>query len=750
MFESTGGCEGVGGGEAAARLPFCPPDDVAYPGAGTRGGSEAGGASVAGADAADAMADAAVADAVADAVVADAESVLEGALRRALGSLDGAVEEPVGAPERGGATQGPDASLEAEAEAEAEAVSATPAAPLELVVASAAPVPLDGGDPGSADLEGADPVAAFTDAALEGLEDVVPGPELAQVLAGLDVADVTDDALVEVVAAAERLRSWALAVQARAAGELADRAGGSSAAVDGAAAAVGARLCVTRRGAEGLLGLASGLAELPEVADALAVGRIDDRRARVLVEGCVDLPREHRRTVVADLVVGADGTDGQDGQDSREGSDSQDGRRFDGPATRLTATRLRERLRRAVVAFDPDGGARRRARARGDRNVRFEPAGECMAYLTALLPAADAARARAGLDALAVAAHRTPGESRTLDQVRADTLVALLSGARPVLVCGPGAPGAQTGPLGSVGAAGLTGGPELASSDAASSASASPDGARPHGATGELVDPLRDATRVAGWTAPTVRTVVHITVAASTLLGLDDLPGDLTGFGPIPADLARRLATGQDVTWQRIVTDPVTGIASDVSRRTYRPGTVLGDLVRVRDATCTFPGCGIPAWRADLDHVEPFDHDRTGAGPSGDGTVSDTGPSGGGPANRAGASGGTGLSGGTGQTRADNLHPVCRHHHNLKTHGGWSTTRDPVTGVVTWRSPTGHEHNVGPHVTDPDHKDAPASEGRRASARPEPHGVETHRARPRTRRTRPEDPGAPPDDDPPF
>ncbi|MGC5167218.1 DUF222 domain-containing protein [Luteimicrobium sp. DT211] len=526
-------------------------------------------------------------------------------------------------------------------------------------------------------------MAVFTDAALEGLEDVVPGPVLARILAGLEVADVTDDALVEVVAAAERLRSWALAVQARAAGELADRAGGSSAAVDGAAAAVGARLCLTRRAADGLLGLATGLAELPEVAHALAVGRIDDRRARVLVEGCVDLPREHRRAVVADLVTGCTDQDGQD---------SQDGRRFDGPATRLTPTRLRERLRRAVVAFDPDGGARRRARARADRNVRFEPAGECMAYLTALLPADEAARARAGLDVLAVAAHRTPGEARTLDQVRADTLVALLSGARPVVtdgahtVAGPPASGA---PL----------------------PSAQPE-------TGGVAP---SASGVAGWTAPTVRTVVHVTVAASTLLGLDDLPGDLTGFGPIPADLARRLATGQDATWQRIVTDPVTGIASDVSRRTYRPGTVLGDLVRVRDATCTFPGCGIPAWRADLDHVEPFDHTRAGDRSSGDGTVSDTGPSGGGPANRAGASGGTGLSGGTGQTRADNLHPVCRHHHNLKTHGGWSTTRDPVTGVVTWRSPTGHEHQVGPHITDPDHKDAPGA------ARLEPHGVEISR-----------------------
>jgi hypothetical protein len=379
---------------------------------------------------------------------------------------------------------------------------------------------------------------------------------------------------------------------------------------------------VTRHAAEGLLGLATGLGELPEVEDALRRGRIDERRAVVLVDGAMDLPREHRRDVVAGLVGDADA---------------------DGPAGHLTAPRLRDRLRRAIVAFDPDGGPRRRERARADRNVRFEPAGECMAYLTALLSADDAARARAGLDALAVAVRRTPGESRTLDQVRADTLVALLSGSRPVIGC-DGHPSPVAEPLGAAGfpADGRWAGvvaPEVAV-----------PGAPPSGDSPELA---------VAWTAPTVRTVVHVTVAASTLLGVDDHPGDLAGFGPIPADLARELATGDDVTWQRIVTDPLTGIATDVSRRTYRPGRVLGDLVRVRDATCTFPGCAVPAWRCDLDHVERFDFEGTDR---------------------------------VGQTRADNLHPVCRHHHNLKTHHGWSASRDPVTGVVEWEGPTGHRH----------------------------------------------------------
>jgi len=35
---------------------------------------------------------------------------------------------------------------------------------------------------------------------------------------------------------------------------------------------------------------------------------------------------------------------------------------------------------------------------------------------------------------------------------------------------------------------------------------------------------------------------VHVTVALSTLLGLDEQPGELAGHGPIPAVLARRLA----------------------------------------------------------------------------------------------------------------------------------------------------------------------------------------------------------------
>ena len=63
---------------------------------------------------------------------------------------------------------------------------------------------------------------------------------------------------------------------------------------------------------------------------------------------------------------------------------------------------------------------------------------------------------------------------------------------------------------------------------------------------------------------------------------------------------------------------------------------------------CYFPWCNLPAIRADLDHIVPFD---------------DTGP--------------------PGQTNTDNLGPGCRLHHRLKTLGGWTCTRLP-DGAIEW------------------------------------------------------------------
>jgi len=154
------------------------------------------------------------------------------------------------------------------------------------------------------------------------------------------------------------------------------------------------------------------------------------------------------------------------------------------------------------------------------------------------------------------------------------------------------------------------------------------------------------------------RPAVNITVALSTLLGLDDQPGDLAGHGPIPAPLARRIAADQTGTWRRIITDPVTGQVLDHGTTRYRPPRELTDYVTARDQQCVYPPCTIPASRCELDHREPAQQD--------------------------------------GPTSAANLNPLCKRHHIAKHEAGWHVTRDDSTGDYAWTSPTGHIYITRP------------------------------------------------------
>src|SRR4051812_48345737 len=142
-----------------------------------------------------------------------------------------------------------------------------------------------------------------------------------------------------------------------------------------------------------------------------------------------------------------------------------------------------------------------------------------------------------------------------------------------------------------------------------------------------------------------VRVQLQVTVPVSMVMGLDDQPGELAGYGPITADTARALAG--DATWRRLLTDE-HGTLLDVGRRTYRPPAALRDFVQARDKTCVFPGCSVPAHRADLDHTTAFP-----AGP----------------------------------TAAANLGVMCRAHHRLKQDPRWTVTQ-PTPGTFVWTSPS--------------------------------------------------------------
>jgi hypothetical protein len=72
---------------------------------------------------------------------------------------------------------------------------------------------------------------------------------------------------------------------------------------------------------------------------------------------------------------------------------------------------------------------------------------------------------------------------------------------------------------------------------------------------------------------------VHVTVAASTLLGTDNQPGELTGYRPTTAKQARHIAADQSGTWRRLLTDPATSALLDHGRTTYRPPRDLTDFV---------------------------------------------------------------------------------------------------------------------------------------------------------------------------
>jgi len=129
---------------------------------------------------------------------------------------------------------------------------------------------------------------------------------------------------------------------------------------------------------------------------------------------------------------------------------------------------------------------------------------------------------------------------------------------------------------------------------------------------------------------PGGRPEINVVVSLATLLSLAEDPGEVPGLGPIPAEVARALAA--DGTWRAWVTDAAGSVVATGSH-SYTPSAGLARLVRAREPYCRMPGCRHAAQRCDLDHTVPWP---------------------------------------VGATSAANLGPLCRRHHVLKTHVGWT------------------------------------------------------------------------------
>jgi hypothetical protein len=146
---------------------------------------------------------------------------------------------------------------------------------------------------------------------------------------------------------------------------------------------------------------------------------------------------------------------------------------------------------------------------------------------------------------------------------------------------------------------------------------------------------------------------VNLTIDLPTLLGLSENPGQLSGYGAIPATVARELAA--DGKWRKFITDPTTGNLLDFGRESYLPPQALRDFLLARDKTCRFPGCRRSGVRGEIDHAVPWEEG--------------------------------------GETSRSNLGLLCKRHHQLKTHGGWKL-ESFEDGSCEWTSPLGKKRFV--------------------------------------------------------
>ncbi len=240
-----------------------------------------------------------------------------------------------------------------------------------------------------------------------GLNEMEPGPFLGIVLSGIDLDQLCGDDRITVLRARQRMASHYTARTDEAMASIVDsyqeeEALGYESAADGAAFELRAALQLTRRTADVELSFALDLRDrLPRVFDAPSSGLIDRRRARTIVWHTTHLDDDTARAVTDQIID---------------------------EAPQLTTGQLISRIRKLAISVDPDTALRRYEDAVAERRVVLEPTDDGTANLCAMnLPPHRAAAARRRINTIAQSL-RGPGDSRTMDQLRADTYLDLLCG----------------------------------------------------------------------------------------------------------------------------------------------------------------------------------------------------------------------------------------------------------------------------------------------------------------------------------
>ncbi len=274
-------------------------------------------------------------------------------------------------------------------------------------------------------------------------------------------------------------------------------------------------------------------------------------------------------------------------------------------AVRSNPVRLRQTARRWVAKLDPEGERRRREQREQDRDMRIRAVQDGMAVFDGLLPAVGAQTVAMRLREMALEVCEF--DPRTMSQRRADALVALADGSQRLRCdCERGKRCTATEP---------------------------------------------EAPR---------RPLIQIGIPARTLLGDEDAPAHLSGYGPVDADVARRIAESAQV---QVIPERIEDPTSTEEAISPDPAPWQDREIRALDGLCRFPGCTMPAAQSRLDHNEPFDREHPGSG------------------------GGTDLG---------NLLVLCSRHYRLKKLSDkrilpWRVRRADADRLC-WTTPTGAEH----------------------------------------------------------
>jgi hypothetical protein len=494
----------------------------------------------------------------------------------------------------------------------------------------------------------------------------VPGIETLTALVAIDPEDLSRGARVDYLSAVERQTGWLQALIQRAivavAGTEPSEADGIYEGVDDAEREdISAALRMSGNSAQYKIDIARSLINtLPNTCSALATGEISPAHANVIARETAaaireGLPKEAIERIEESAIAHAE---------------------FHTPA------QVGNKVRTMLAQVAPKEFEEIVVRARETRKVSMYRESDGMATVVAILPAEDAQTVMSAIENFVIRANRRDEEARN-HAAKAEIIRAAFIGRAPSTYesakrkSGAGVSGAGVSGAG-VSGAGVSGA-------GVSGAGISGAGISGAGVSGEQIKmtPEEEAA-FSNEYAPDLRTMdmkradalseiagiavslsadeakshrrsvsVNVTIDLPTLLGLKENPGQLAGYGVLPAHIVRALAG--EGKWRRFITDPNTGTLLDYGRDSYQPPQDLVDYLIARDRTCRFPGCRQSAARADIDHAEAWE----------DG----------------------------GETSAANLGALCRRHHRMKTHGGWKLTSSE-DGSCNWESPDGHRYFV--------------------------------------------------------